>query len=156
MFNRLRYAENRVQDTNQSVASLGYLREWQSGSISVVSLYGGHDKALRPLNSASQDIDVSRKNAGVRLYHQILIAADVNISLLLGYSERRDSKAFARAALIDFGRDKTAEASIGGAWRFAQKWSLRPQVSYIHNQSNISLYEFSKTDISVAIRREFD
>ena len=156
MFNRLRYTENRVQDTNQNVASLGYLREWQSGSVSVVSLYGGRDKALRPLNSASQDIDVTRKNAGVRLYHQILVTSDVNMSLLLGYSERKDSKAFARAALIDFGHDKTAEASLGAAWRFAQRWSLRPQVSYIRNQSNIALYEFSKTDINIAIRREFD
>ncbi len=156
MFNRLRYTENRVQDTNQSVASLGYLREWQSGSVSVVSLYGGRDKALRPLNSASQDIDVTRKNAGVRLYHQILVTSDINLSLLLGYGERKDSKAFARAALIDFGHDKTAEASLGATWRFAQRWSLRPQVSYIRNQSNIALYEFSKTDISIAIRREFD
>ena len=156
MSNRLRYPNNQVQDTNQNLISLGYLHEWQSGSVTVISLYASRDKAVRPLNSASTDIDVTRKNAGTRLYQQFALTANFDLSLLLGYSERRDSKAFARASLIDFGRDKTGEAAIGAAWRFAPLWSLRSQVSYTRNQSNIALYEFSKTDVSVAIRREFD
>ena len=156
MANRLRYPDNRVQDTNQTIASLGYLREWQANSVSVVSVYGSRDKALRPINSGSPEIDVSRKNTGVRLYHQIGVTTDLNISLLLGYSERKDDKAFARAVLIAFGRDKTSEAAVGAAWLFAPMWSLRTQVSYVRNRSNISLYEFSKTDVSVAVRREFD
>lgn len=51
--------------------------------------------------------------------------------------------------------DSQYDLSLGLNWRFAPNWSLRPQLSYTKNQSNIVTYEYDRTDFSVTVRRDF-
>ena len=34
-------------------------------------------------------------------------------------------------------------------------WTLRPQVSYLRNSSNIVIYQHDRTDVSITLRRDF-
>ncbi|MCP4042311.1 MAG: DUF560 domain-containing protein [Gammaproteobacteria bacterium] len=52
-------------------------------------------------------------------------------------------------------QDKLYDATLGFSWSFAKHWSLRPQLAYTHNDSNIALYEYKKTDLSLNLRRDF-
>jgi tetratricopeptide (TPR) repeat protein len=42
--------------------------------------------------------------------------------------------------------------SAGASWVFAKGWSLRPQVQYTRNESNLSLFEYDRTDVSLNLR----
>jgi hypothetical protein len=43
----------------------------------------------------------------------------------------------------------------GVSWTFAPGWSLRPQLIYIKNDSNIALFEYERTDLSINLRKDF-
>ena len=40
------------------------------------------------------------------------------------------------------------EASLGVAWQFRDKCTLRLQYAYSHNSSNIDIYDFNRSEIS--------
>jgi hypothetical protein len=52
-------------------------------------------------------------------------------------------------------RDLQYDAGIGINWRFAAYWTLRPQVSFTHNDSNIEVYDYNRYDLSITLRRDF-
>jgi hypothetical protein len=46
-------------------------------------------------------------------------------------------------------------AMLGVNWRPANNWTVKPQLMRIQNASNIPLYTFQKTEVSVSVKREF-
>jgi hypothetical protein len=52
-------------------------------------------------------------------------------------------------------RDKLYEIALGLIWRAAKDWSVRPQISYTRNDSNISINDYDRYDISITLRRDF-
>lgn len=52
-------------------------------------------------------------------------------------------------------QDSQYDLSFGLNWRFAPNWSLRPELTYTKNQSNVVTYEYDRTDFSVTVRRDF-
>ena len=69
---------------------------------------------------------------------------------------RRDKDAFARSTEIEKGRDWYGEASLGLAWQFRDKCTLRLQVAYSQNASNIDIYDFNRSEVSSVIRCEMN
>jgi tetratricopeptide (TPR) repeat protein len=51
--------------------------------------------------------------------------------------------------------DRLYDLAVGANWQWNKSWSLRPQLNYSKNDSNIVIYTFSRIDVSVNIRREF-
>jgi outer membrane protein len=51
--------------------------------------------------------------------------------------------------------DKQYTAGIGLSWLFAKDWRLSPQVSYLRNNSNIAINEYSRTQVFVSLRKDF-
>lgn len=51
--------------------------------------------------------------------------------------------------------DKQYDANLGINWHYDKLWTVRPQISYIRNNSNIVLFQFDRTDVSITIRRDF-
>ena len=51
--------------------------------------------------------------------------------------------------------DSLYDVTAGITWSFAKNWSLRPQVVYYKNKSNLPLFEYDRTDVSVNLRRDF-
>ena len=44
---------------------------------------------------------------------------------------------------------------LGLHWRPKKNWTLSPQVLYIENNSNIDIYSYDRTDVSLTFRRDF-
>jgi tetratricopeptide (TPR) repeat protein len=51
--------------------------------------------------------------------------------------------------------DTLYDLTAGLTWSFAKGWSLRPQLVYYKNKSNLSLFEYDRTDASVNLRVDF-
>ena len=61
-----------------------------------------------------------------------------------------------RNSLFDKTRhDRFYSASGGLSWTFYPNWTLRPQVSWSRNVSNIPLNQFSRVDVSLNLRASF-
>ena len=148
-----RYRSNPTQDTDQGTlnATVTVQPEAFYGSSIGLGVFGGKDRAKRPL-VVGTSTDVSRRNLGVRVFAQTDIRSAVSATASVGYSQRRDEASFARATLVEYGRDRLLDASLRLTWRAADRWAAVPYVAYVRNQSNISLYNFSKSEGGVMIR----
>ena len=51
--------------------------------------------------------------------------------------------------------DKQTDLRLGVSYTPTKAWSVTPQVIYTHNDSNVSLTDFDRVQIFVALRREF-
>lgn len=52
-------------------------------------------------------------------------------------------------------RDYFYDATAGVTFGIKSGWSVRPQISYYRNVSNIDLYRYDRTDVSFNIRKDF-
>jgi outer membrane protein len=150
-----RFPKNNVEDFNSTIASLSltnvfpgkYSPTWQ------LTLFGSNDKAVRTL--ADGVTDKSKKIAGIRSYQQVSFNDKLSLFSSLGYAQRRDDRAFARATAIEFGRDKLADGSLGVNWRFQPACNMRAQWAGSRNDSNIAIYDYTRHEVSSTIRCEF-
>jgi tetratricopeptide (TPR) repeat protein len=148
-----RYRSNPTQDTDQGTlsATVTMQPEAFSGSTFGISTFGGKDRAKRPLIAGSST-DVSRRNLGLRMFGQTDLRNPVSANASIGYSQRRDDSSFARATLVEYGKDRLLDASFRLTWRVAESWAIVPYVAYVRNQSNIALYNFNKTEGGIMFR----
>jgi hypothetical protein len=51
--------------------------------------------------------------------------------------------------------DRQYDLTVGANWRWNKLWTLRPQLNYSRNDSNIIIYGYEKRDYSLTIRRDF-
>ena len=65
---------------------------------------------------------------------------------------RRDKDVGARGAEDVRGRDTYGEALIGLGWQFREACTMRLQYIYTRNASNIDIYDFSRYEVTSAIR----
>ena len=99
--------------------------------------------------------DKSKQVAGARSYFQYSLTDSLALFNGLGYSQRRDKSAFARATEIEIGRDRLADITLGVTWRFQQKCAMRAQWFGSRNDSNIAIYQFTRHEVSSTIRCDF-
>jgi tetratricopeptide (TPR) repeat protein len=52
-------------------------------------------------------------------------------------------------------KDTLFDVAAGITWTFAPGWSLRPQLVYLKNDSNLAIFEYEKTDLSINLRKDF-
>jgi hypothetical protein len=51
--------------------------------------------------------------------------------------------------------DRLYDLAVGATWRWNKLWTLRPQLNYSKNNSNIIIYQYDRRDVSLTIRRDF-
>jgi tetratricopeptide (TPR) repeat protein len=51
--------------------------------------------------------------------------------------------------------DNLYEAGAGLVWEFAPRWTLRPEILYIHDDSNVFVHNYSSTEAWVNVRFRF-
>lgn len=152
--NEIRYPTNDTQDTRQIVYGITGLKLYPEKGNAVIfaSLYRIEDSARKSLISGP---NVGRDVTGLRLVGQYSVRKDVDVFALFGYTERRDRSQFSRSTVVEMGKDQTADAGLGVAWRFRPGWTMRAQATYIDNRSNIPLYRFDRGEVSLALRYDF-
>ena len=52
-------------------------------------------------------------------------------------------------------QDRFYEARLGANFHWDKLWTLRPQISYQRNDSNIAIYGYERMDVSLTVRRDF-
>jgi tetratricopeptide (TPR) repeat protein len=150
-----RFPRNNIEDFNSSIGSVSLLTSFSGKGSPLLQLtgFGTRDRAVRKL--ADGVTDKSKKVSGVRLYGQTNITEKLSTFSSIGYSQRRDDSAFARATTVEFGRDKLADMTLGVNWRFQTGCNLRAQWFGSRNDSNISIYDYTRHEVSSTIRCEF-
>jgi hypothetical protein len=145
----LTYPEQSPRDANRYIAGMGYAHAFRGGDpIVYVGAYGGLEEtkddafkylAFRPLGL--------RLGGQKNLSDTWLVFANVA-------GEWRNYRDIDPSFLVERD-DKQYSAGIGLTWLFTKNWRLSPQVSYVFNQSNISIYEYHRAQVFVTLRTDF-
>ena len=157
-FNRPRYLTTPAQDTNQVLLSASWLHifEGKTAPLLLANLNRTVDRALYPVNVAT-GANMGRTGTGALAYFQFTPLADTDFFLSGGLTIRQDDSPGARSpGLVDFyARDETQSINFGVNTRPWKKWTVKGSVALTKNRSNLSLYQYSRNDSSVSLRRDF-
>jgi hypothetical protein len=157
-----------AQDTNQTVLGTNYTHIFpQKGSPMIyVAFNHTRDRATseQGVNIYDNDVlqfstttDVSRNTNAVIAYTQYSFVESADVTAMWMSSWRNDSRPYARSTSLGltYGKDEMRVAMLGVNWRPANNWTVKPQLMRIQNASNIPLYTFQKTEVSVSVKWEF-
>jgi hypothetical protein len=97
--------------------------------------------------------DGNKTGYGLRVGGQMPINGSVDAYANTGYQLGRYDKD--NVAFLTARSDAQYDVAAGGNWHFAKLWTMRPQVVYASNNSNIPIYGFNRLDASISVRRDF-
>lgn len=78
-----------------------------------------------------------------------------NLDLFATASTQKGHFGRENATFLVLRSDEQNDIVVGLNWRFAKDWTLRPQVLQSSNKSNISIFEYKRTELSAAVRYDF-
>jgi hypothetical protein len=122
-----------------------------------LSLNYGKENALGELPDGNKRIH------GVRIGRQMGVAPSLLAAINLGYSQDKfglereiffDTKPGAQPAVLTR-RDRKLDLNLGLTWVPELNWSVRPNYTYTRATSNIPIYEFTRNDFALTVRRDF-
>ena len=141
-----------VNNFDQSTYGASWLRVVNDGKGFVMaSLFTGDE-------TAPERADGGKRFNGLRLGGQLQFNDKTELFAGFGaqFSKYEQANAsFSTPTDATFRRDKQYDASLGINWHYDKLWTVRPQITYMRNNSNIVIYQFDRTDISITIRRDF-
>lgn len=156
-YSRPRNLMTPTQDTNQKALSASWLHIFEGKSTPLIfaNLNRSVDKALQPLTGKATNVD--RTGTGALAHFQFTPMANTDFFLSAGWTIRHDDSPNSRSTLpYDFyARDVTRNVSVGVTARPWEKWTIKGTVAFTKNDSNLTLYQYSRTDSSVSVRRDF-
>jgi hypothetical protein len=149
------YARNRfadstfqINDFNQAVIGAGFLHVLQDAKT---ALFGSVNWASE--RAVNDRADGNKSGFGLRVGGQTAMLASAEVFANVGYQIGKYDKE--NIAFLAFRNDKQVDASLGGVWHADKYWTVRPQISYTKNNSNIPIYSFDRLDASLTVRRDF-
>ncbi len=119
--------------------------------IIMSSVFYSQEDAQKTLPNGT---DSSKSVVGLRLAGQITLAPTLDAFASLGYQLRDDTDTGSRKEGT-LGKDTLTDLTLGMRWKVDKDWSVKPQIAYSQNNSNIPLYSLNRTDYSISVRREF-
>lgn len=141
-----------VNDFDQSTYGASWLHVVGDGKgLIMASLFTGDERA--PLRA-----DGGKRFNGLRLGGQVQLNDKTELFAGLGAqlgAYQLANATFSTPTEAVTRDDKQYDANLGINWHYDKAWTLRPQITYIRNDSNIVIYKFDRTDVSITIRREF-
>lgn len=133
---------------NQSLAGIGWLHVYRDGrSAASATLFTGTEQ------DTDHRADGGNRFNGLRLSGQAAVSEKAELFASLGYQESAYDKQ--NVAFQQTRGDRLYDFTLGLNWHLDKVWSLRPQVLYIKHDSNIPIYPYDRTDVSVSVRRVF-
>lgn len=137
---------------NQWVLGAGWVHQLATARPTLLSLsvYGGHETGADP---ARPRVDGDKDFAGLRAGVQVSLRPDLDITATVGAQSgtyQRTNSLYAQQRA-----DELYELALGSVWRFAPAWSFKPQLSWTRNQSNLSLNDYQRHELSLLVRRDF-
>lgn len=134
-----------INDYDQYQVSIGWLHGAADGrGAAGLTLTGGIESEI------SGRVEGDKPFVGARLTLQRTLGDTVGAFFVAGAQRGKYAEI---NPLFGITRDDTFyDLTLGVSWNFAKGWSLRPQVLYLKNQSNLPLYEYDRTDVSLNLR----
>ena len=152
-YNLVRYDDIPSSETNVATigAALTKSIEAPLKPLLFVSVFYTEESAQNKLPNGT---DLSKKIVGVRAAGQLTLDPNVDAYASIGYQFRDDTDLGSRRFGL-YGKDELADITLGVKWKLDKDWSVRPQVTYTRNDSNIALYSSNRTDYSITLRKDF-
>lgn len=136
-----------VNNFDQSTVGAGWLHVLGEGKALVFgTLFTGTESAI-------ERADGGKRFNGLRIGGQTQINEKTDLFASLG--AQRGNYAKQNVSFLTTRSDSLYDFAVGLNWRFAESWTLRPQLLYARNNSNIVIYQYDRTDVSVTVRRDF-
>lgn len=153
-----RYADPILQmnDINQSVAGVGWQHMWEAQATLSGSLYLGTENDVGPAtlsNPGGGRTDGAKSLVGLRVAGQAAVA-DRN-RLYFSAGEQLGNFSNIDPLISSQRTDRLDDLTVGMNWYLDNQWVVRPQLVRYLNASNVGLYSYERTDISISVRRNF-
>ena len=147
---RLDYAGNESRNAERFVLGAGWAHVFAGDKSPVMFLngYTGKENAR-----ASQSDFLDHHLWGLRVGGQMSFTTKLIAYASTSY-ERRIYQAKDPAFLVDK-EDKQYEVSLGLRYMPARDWLIKPELSYLKNDSNIVINDFDRYMLSINVRKDF-
>ena len=137
-----------VNDFDMTLMGVGFLRLFNEGRRALnVTLFNGFESEINTRADGNKSI------IGIRIGGTLNLRGNVDAFASAG--KQRGTYDRQNAAFLDTRHDNQTDVATGIVWRIDNAWSLRPQVVYSRNDTNIPIYGYKRTDYSVTLRRDF-
>ncbi|MCE2950102.1 MAG: tetratricopeptide repeat protein [Betaproteobacteria bacterium] len=146
---RLSYPSQSIRDADRGVVGVGAAHAFRpAGLVAYGSLYAGRED-----ERAGGVPHLGHSLAGARAGAQWSPGAAHTLFVDAGFEQRRHGGP--EPFFLDTRRDEQYSLTAGLHYVPARDWRITPQVALTRNHSSITLFDFSRSVASVALRREF-
>lgn len=166
----VQYAENRAAgspptapgsdarttgNTNLLIAGTGWLHSMADGrQLLFASVYTGKESDVVPA-LVSQPPDGVKRFDGLRFGGQTAISDRTDGFVSLGWQHAVFAKPNAFIVNNGVRNEHQYDVTAGAVWHADKLWSIKPQVSIYRKNSNLAIYSYDRTDVSLTLRRDF-
>jgi hypothetical protein len=147
-WSRLHYPQQTARDAHRTVVGGSYAQRLGGDWLAWGGLYAGSENESTA-GSAYYGHSLSGLRAGV----QKSLRSDLSGFAAINYEHR--SYGGQDPSFLVKRSDNQTTLSLGMNWVPAKSWRITPQLSHIRNQSNVVIYDYDRTLISVTARKEF-
>ena len=148
--NSARFTSNSIQSFDQSIVGTTWLHVMPDGkSTAFGSLLYGQERDVTGLRP-----DGNKHFYGLRVGGQAAWTEKTELFANAGWNYGKYSRQ--NAFFLTNRRDILYDATVGMNWHWKKLWTVTPKIVLTHNQSNIAIYGYDRTDLSVTVRRDFN
>src|SRR5574340_132046 len=150
-YNQYRFVDvaMKVNDFDQQVIGAGWLHVLADGKTALFgSLYYGTENDV----AAGGRVDGPKRFTGLRVGGQSSFNEATELFASLG--GQVGDYSVVNTAFLRQRSDKQYDLTLGANWHWDKLWTVRPQLTYSRNDSNIVIYGYDRTDISLTLRRD--
>jgi len=155
-------------DIDQQAAGLGWMHVFTDGKSSLSgSVHYGTENDVSPIisvnvpgfinpvivNPSGGRNDGAKRFRGIRAGGMVFINKATALFASAGIQVGDFSKF--NYLFLRQRHDRFYDLKLGADWHWEKLWSLRPQLSYFRNDSNIPVYAYERMDVSLTVRRDF-
>lgn len=148
---RLEYPDNDIRDADRYVAGGGWAHVFDGDltPLLFISGYAGREET----RDRRWDF-LSNRLYGIRGGGQLTLKPKLVAFTTLGYEYRTHDEQ--EPLFLKDRVDRQWDLSLGFRYLPGYNWVIKPQLTYIRNESNIDLNDFDRYMVSVSVRREFN
>lgn len=149
-FSRLNYVGNSMANADRKIIGINAAHAFQGDykPVAYGSIYGGREDArATQMDFLSQDV------LGLRAGGQLSFSDQWQLSTAMSVEQRNNDEN--QPFFLRKRQDNQYDASLGLSYIPVRDWSIKSQISYTKNDSNIDLYNYNRTMVSVNVRKDF-
>ena len=145
---------NDFDQTTLGTSWLHVLADGQTVLFGSLFLENENDVApITPTNPSGGRADGDKRGLGLRAGGQTAMGENTELFANLGLQSDTYDKT--NASFLLKRKDHLFDLYMGANWHWDKNWTLRPQLNYSRNYSDIVIYSYNRMDVSLTIRRDF-